>query len=96
MRSRHALAILTRMNVHETIASSKEDYIRIAVRLGQDSEYRQAIANKIAEQKHKLYGDREPIEALQQFLIQTVKGNQWITSGPIYESQDSAWNARFG
>ena len=76
MRSRHALAILTRMNIHETVAASKDDYIQIAVRLGQDPSYRQAIANKIAEHKHKLYGDRESIEALQQFLIQTVKGNQ--------------------
>ena len=38
MRRRHAFAILTMMDVTETIAGSLDDYISLAVRLGTDSE----------------------------------------------------------
>ena len=72
MRGRHAIAILKMMGIEETIASSKEEYIKIAVRLGRDKQYRQEISQKIARNKHKLYNDMEPIKALEDFLINLV------------------------
>ena len=73
MRARHSMAILTMMGVKETIASSKEDYIQLAVRLGQNCSYRQQISQQIAENKHKLYGDVQPIRALEKFLEEVVR-----------------------
>jgi protein O-GlcNAc transferase len=73
MRGRHTMAILKMMGIEETIASSKEDYVKIAVRLGQDPQYRQHISRKIAESKHKLYSDLEPIRTLENFLNKIVR-----------------------
>ncbi len=72
MRGRHSMAILKMMGIEETIASSKEEYVQIAVRLGRDAEYRQYISELIAQNKHKLYGDQEPIRALEDFLLNAV------------------------
>ncbi len=72
MRGRHVLGILKMMGIEETIASSKEEYVQIAVRLGRDAEYRQHISQLIAQNKHKLYNDLEPIRALEEFLLNAV------------------------
>jgi tetratricopeptide (TPR) repeat protein len=72
MRGRHSLAILKMMGIQEMIASSKEEYVQLAIRLGRDAEYRQHISQLIAQNKHKLYGDLEPIRALEEFLLNAV------------------------
>ncbi|MDJ0732911.1 MAG: tetratricopeptide repeat protein [Nostocaceae cyanobacterium] len=73
MRGRHAMAILKMMGVEETIADSKDDYVKIAVRLAKDSDYRQYISEKIARNKYKIYGDLAPIKALESFLLNLVQ-----------------------
>ncbi|BAY07963.1 tetratricopeptide repeat protein [Calothrix sp. NIES-2098] len=72
MRGRHTLAILKMMGVEETIATNKEEYVNIAVRLGQDAEYRQHISQQVAQNKHKLYDDVKLMRALEDFLFQVV------------------------
>ena len=69
MRGRHTMAILKMMGIEETIAATKDDYVLIAVRLGQDAQYRQQISLLVAENKQKLYGDLKPIRALEDFLL---------------------------
>ncbi|WP_226593912.1 tetratricopeptide repeat protein, partial [Microseira wollei] len=72
MRGRHTMAILKMMGISETIAATKEDYVKIAVRLGQDAQYRQHISQQIAQKKHQLYGDLKPVRALEDFLLKLV------------------------
>ncbi|MDJ0516704.1 MAG: tetratricopeptide repeat protein [Trichodesmium sp. MO_231.B1] len=72
MRGRHVLGIMKMMGIEETIASRKEEYVQIAVRLGRDAEYRQYISELIAKNKHKLYNDLETIRALEEFLLNAV------------------------
>ncbi len=72
MRGRHSLAMLKMMGIEEMIAATKDEYVKIAVCLGQDAQYRQHISEQVAENKHKLYGDLEPIKALENFLLNTV------------------------
>ncbi|MCU0537196.1 MAG: tetratricopeptide repeat protein [Hydrococcus sp. Prado102] len=72
MRGRHTTAILKMMDIQETSASNKEDYINIAARLGRDPQYRQEMARQIADNKYKLYGDLQPIIALENFLLTAV------------------------
>ncbi len=72
MRGRLTMGILKMMGIEETIASSKEDYVKIAIRLGQDHQYRQRISEQVAQNKHKLYGDLRPIRALEKFLSNAV------------------------
>ncbi|NJP10805.1 MAG: tetratricopeptide repeat protein [Leptolyngbyaceae cyanobacterium RU_5_1] len=72
MRGRHTMAILKLIGIAETIATSKEDYVNLAIRLGQDAAYRQSLSEKIAENKPKLYGDLTSVRALEEFLLKTV------------------------
>ncbi|WP_413167413.1 tetratricopeptide repeat protein [Capilliphycus salinus ALCB114379] len=72
MRSRHTLAFLKRMGIEETIAADPDDYVSIAVRLGEDAEFRQSIRQRIAENKSKLYGDLKPVLALEDLIVNSV------------------------
>jgi protein O-GlcNAc transferase len=86
MRGRHSLAILKMMGIEETIASNKEEYVQLAIRLGRDSEYRQSISQLIAQNKHKLYGDLEPIRALEEFLLNAVGKPRISTMATVSET----------
>jgi protein O-GlcNAc transferase len=76
MRGRHSFAILTMMGVTETIASTLDNYIALAVKLGNDSEWRQKVSEKTASRKHLLYRDMVCITALEDFLDKIVKERQ--------------------
>ncbi|MDQ7787558.1 MAG: tetratricopeptide repeat protein [Thermodesulfovibrionales bacterium] len=73
MRGRHAFAILTMMDVTETIVNALDEYISLAVRLGQDAELRTYISEKISRNKHRIYNDNTCIRALEEFLEAMVK-----------------------
>jgi protein O-GlcNAc transferase len=75
MRGRESAAILTMMGIEGTIAMSIDDYVSIAVKLGQDSEWRRYISDKILENKHLVYRDRTCITALEEFLEKIVKNS---------------------
>jgi len=72
MRGREGFAILTTMDVTETIAESLDDYITLAARLGKDLPWRQQISNKIALNKHLVYRDKTCITGLEDFLKKAV------------------------
>jgi protein O-GlcNAc transferase len=72
MRGRHSSAILTMMEVTETIASSLDTYVELAVRLGLDAEWRHLISRKISNNKHLIYRDKTCIAALEGFLEKVV------------------------
>jgi len=72
MRNRMAFAILSIMGLDETIASSVDDFVGLAVRLGKDPQWRSQVSNKIAQNKHLLYQDRNCITALEDFLEAAV------------------------
>jgi protein O-GlcNAc transferase len=74
MRGRHTTAILTRIGVTETIATSIDDYVSIAVRLSRDPAWRTELKQQIAENKHRVYRDSEPIAALEDFLCRAARG----------------------
>jgi protein O-GlcNAc transferase len=73
MRGRESGAILTMMDMKETIAASLDDYVDLAGKLGLDSEWRRLISDKISANKHKIYGDRSCITGLEDFLIKAVE-----------------------
>lgn len=73
MRSRDASAILTVMGVKETVASSLDEYIDLAVRLGRDSDLRQKTADRISHTKHRLYHEKTCIAALEDFLERAIR-----------------------
>jgi predicted O-linked N-acetylglucosamine transferase (SPINDLY family) len=74
MRGRHSAAILRMIDVTDTIAATVDDYVAIATRLGQDLQFRQAISSRMARNRHRLYRDRAPVIALENFLESAVRG----------------------
>lgn len=73
MRGRHTTAILKMMGVEETIATDADAYIRIAVRLANDMSWRRSVSEKIRANKHRVYGDKTPVRALERFMEQAVR-----------------------
>lgn len=69
MRGRHSMAILEMMGVTDTITTTVDEYVAVAIRLARDIPWRTAIKTRISENKHKVYRDRTAITALEQFLI---------------------------
>ena len=49
MRGRHCAAILRMLDVPETIATTIDDYVAVAIRLGRDNQFRQAISSRMAK-----------------------------------------------
>jgi len=74
MRGRHTQAILQRIGCEETIASSLDDYVEIAVRLGRDRAVRAALGGLVATNKHRAFEDMDYIRALEDFLEAAARG----------------------
>ena len=73
MRGRETAAILTMMNLKDTIAHSLDEYVNIAAMLGNNSELRKKISGKIAKNKHLVYKDKACITGLEEFFVKAVK-----------------------
>lgn len=73
MRGRHTTAILRAIGVTETIAEDVDAFVRIAATLGLDKGLRQAISRQIASRKTLLFDDREPVRALEDWMITAVR-----------------------
>lgn len=76
MRGRHAAAILEVLGVKDAIAPTPTEYIEIAVRLGQDSAWRQQMVQRIQQGHAQLYGDRTAVAALEAFYQQVVQDSR--------------------
>ena len=73
MRSRHSCAILSQLDVTETIARDQVEYVEMAVRLGLDGEWRHAVTDRMAAGFSGLYSDSRSIVALENFLRRVVR-----------------------
>jgi predicted O-linked N-acetylglucosamine transferase (SPINDLY family) len=75
MRGRHSAAILRMLDIPDTIAASVDDYVAIAIRLGQDADFRHQMAARMAENRDKVYRDRAPITALEDVIETAVRNH---------------------
>lgn len=73
MRGRQTFAALTRLGLTETIASTTEGYVEIAVKLGLDANWRSQISELMTERRGLLFGDRECVSALEAFYTRAVE-----------------------
>jgi protein O-GlcNAc transferase len=73
MRGRHSMAILSMMDVRQTIAEDVDEYVAIAVRLAKDLPWRMEIKSTIARNKHQVYCDEACISALEGFLMSVAR-----------------------
>ena len=72
MRGRHTAAILTQIGVTDTIASTLDDYVAIAVRLAHDPARRAEFRARIAAGRHRVIGDTTPIRAMEAFFTSAL------------------------
>jgi predicted O-linked N-acetylglucosamine transferase (SPINDLY family) len=70
MRARHAAALLTMMDLGGTIARDRDDYVAIAVELGEDAAWRRDIENETAARRNRLFDDPAPLRSLERFLLE--------------------------
>jgi predicted O-linked N-acetylglucosamine transferase (SPINDLY family) len=75
MRGRHTAAILKMMGLTQTIATDKQQYIQLAVKLATDGNSRYTLRQLIAENKHKLYQDLSAVRALETFVFSVIPRN---------------------
>ena len=68
MRGRQTYGMLRLLELDELVAQSKDDYVRIAVRLARDDAWRDGLRAHIRERKLTLYQDRGAVDALTEFL----------------------------
>jgi predicted O-linked N-acetylglucosamine transferase (SPINDLY family) len=68
LRGRFASAILQRMDLHELVAQTDADYVRIAVRLAGDARFRDDVREKILARRDLLFDDLAPIRAMEDYL----------------------------
>jgi predicted O-linked N-acetylglucosamine transferase (SPINDLY family) len=72
LRGRLASGILKCMGLSDLVAPSAEEYIRLAVSLARDAEYREVVRARIRASRHVLFEDLAPIRALEAFLVQVA------------------------
>ena len=68
MRGRQSAGMLGLMGIDELVATDADDYVRIAVRLGSDRAWRDAMSARILASHAKVFDDVAPIAALEDFL----------------------------
>jgi len=68
MRGRHTYGILKTLEIGETIASSKKNYVEIAVKLATDINFRKFVIDKIKNNKKKLFNNDKPIRFLENVI----------------------------
>ena len=73
MRGRGSAAILKMIGLTDTIATTIDEYIRIAIKLGKDVGRRKHLSSRIAETKHYAYRDKTSIVALEDFFQNIVE-----------------------
>lgn len=72
MRGRHALALLTKMGMAETVARDLEEFTALAIRAGRDRGWRRHLAAETAARRAEIYDDDAPIRDLERFIEQAL------------------------
>jgi predicted O-linked N-acetylglucosamine transferase (SPINDLY family) len=72
MRGRITYALYQQMNVLDTVVDSRQDYVDLALRLGNDPHYRKTVRQKILAANSVLFENADGIRELERFFRQAV------------------------
>ncbi len=72
MRGRLASGILNRMGLTDLVGRSDGDYVRLAVKLALDGDFRQRARDRIEVARPILFDDVAPVRALEAFLLESA------------------------
>ena len=73
MRGRQTLACYRKMGLLDCVAKDDREYVEMALRLGQDPEYRESMRARIAERSDVLFDDVDAVREIEQFLIKAIE-----------------------
>ena len=74
MRGRVTAGMYRAMGVHSCIAKSIEEYIKIALKLGLDLEFREEISSAIKDSNSVLFNNNVVISEFEDFFISVIGG----------------------
>jgi protein O-GlcNAc transferase len=74
-RGRHTQGMYRKMGISECVARDAEDYVNIALRLGTDRGFAEAMRAKLLSQHHLLYEDRRVVEEFERFFLESLGEN---------------------
>lgn len=72
MRSRHTASFYNKMGIADCTAASREEYVEIALRLGTDPAYREAISRKIAESSAAIWQEWEVVREFERVFTEAL------------------------
>ena len=72
MRGRLASALLRRMDLTESIATSAEEYVQKALKLTREPLANEALRREIKARRGMLFNDIEPVRSLERFLLRVL------------------------
>jgi predicted O-linked N-acetylglucosamine transferase (SPINDLY family)/glycosyltransferase involved in cell wall biosynthesis len=73
MRARHCKSFLEIMGLDDWIAGDKEEFLDMAIRLGQSKDLREELSRRVRKRKARLYRDPEPVRGLETLLEEAVR-----------------------
>jgi predicted O-linked N-acetylglucosamine transferase (SPINDLY family) len=76
MRGRHTLGMYRAMEMDDCIAHSAEHYAGLAVKLGTDAAYRNAVSKRICARNAVLYEDEQVVRQLEQALVKAAEAHR--------------------
>lgn len=72
MRGRQSMAMLRLCGLDELVAADVDDYVRVALRLGRDREWRAAVRDRLAQKVEAVFGRDDPVKSLEAFLGEAI------------------------
>jgi CRISPR-associated protein Csy1 len=86
MRGRQSMAMLRLAGVDELVAADSDDYVRIALRLGRDPDWRVALRERLAQGVNAVFGRDDPVKSLEAFLVEVAQavGRQDVRTHPSH------------
>jgi len=73
-RGRYTLGCYRKMQVLDSVATSTEDYVELALRLGSDRDYRHSVTERILACSHLLFEDIDAVRQHEAFFEQAIAG----------------------
>ena len=67
-RGRHTAGMYRKMGFADCVAKTGDDYVRIALRLGRDAEYRRHVSGEISRRGEVLFEDRRVVQEFERFF----------------------------
>ncbi|WP_228371294.1 hypothetical protein [Trichormus azollae] len=80
MRGRHTDSFLKLLGMTDTIAKNEQDYIEVAIKLGFDPDWRKSIAERMSQNHHRLFDDKNCVTALEAFYQEVLKTSLSLSS----------------